>query len=62
MCAYSPIPQNGVKIEMFPPPNDHTMELSVNFLLTATSRQTRFSDIHRVFPKGVVLPQSGCGF
>ena len=36
--AYFPVPQNGVKTEMFSPQNDHTTELNVNFLLTATVR------------------------
>ena len=35
-CAYFPVPQKGVKTETFSPQNDHTTELNVNFLLTAT--------------------------
>ena len=34
--AYFPVPWNGVKTETFSPQNDRTMELNVNFLLTAT--------------------------
>ena len=34
--AYFPVPQNGVKTKTFSPQNYRTMELNINFLLTAT--------------------------
>ena len=35
-CAYSTVPQNGVKTETFSPQNNRATELNVNFLLIAT--------------------------
>ena len=39
--AYFPVPRNGVKTETFPPRNDRTTELNVNFLLAATVPYSR---------------------